>query len=151
MDGTIWEVSVPEGLVNIDPLFKNKFKFPWDFAGLTLPCAGSCHSYIANALAPLYPELQTILAGKPAMFELRRFAKLEGGEIFQEIADYCDRVESHRDSVATKVLNFLSTHRAFKAAFQVKIDAAYRQGIITIPDECKSRGESRWKHTSESL
>lgn len=141
---------MPDGLVNIDPFFKSKFKFPWDFMGLTLPCAGSCHSYIASAVSPFYPEpIRVILNGKPAMFEMRRFAKLADGNIFNEIVTFCDRVESDRDSVATKVLNFLSAHKGFRDALQIKIDAAYRQGTVSIPSECKPRSE-RWKHTNDS-
>ena len=142
---------MPEGLVNIDPFFKSKFKFPWDFMGLTLPCAGGTHSYIASAVAPYYPEqIRVLLTGKPAMFELRRFAKLEGGNIFNEIVQFCDGCESDRDSVAVKVLNFLARHKGFRDAFQLRIDAAYRAGTVSIPKECEP-GSGKWqRHTNES-
>ena len=137
-----------EGLVNIAPFFENKFKFPWDFMGLTLPCAGSVHGYIASAIAPCYSEqARVLLAGNPALFELKRFARAYG-DVFKEIADYCDRVESDRDSVAVKVLGFLATHKGFRQAFQIKIDAAYRSGSIHIPRDCEPK--ERWKRTSES-
>lgn len=140
-----------EGLVNIDPFFKSKFKFPWDFMGLTLPCAGSVHGYIASIIAPYCQDpARSILAQRPAMFELRRFGKLADGDVFNQIITFCDRVAGNRMSVGANVLEFLSGHGGFRQAFQVKIDDAYRRGTISIPKECEP-GAKKWqRHTSES-
>lgn len=140
-----------EGLVDIDPFFKSKFKFPWDFMGLTLPCAGSVHGYIASIVAPYYPDpARSILAQRPTLSELRRFGKLQDGDIFNQIVTFADKVADNRMSVAANVLEFLSAHGGFRQAFQSKIDEAYRKGTISIPKDCEP-GAKKWqRHTNES-
>lgn len=130
-------------MVDTDPFFESKFKFPWNFMGLTLPCAGSLHGYIGTAIAPYYPDpFRSMLSGNPALFEMKRFARAHG-DIFKEIVDYCDRVESNRDSVASKVLGFLVHHHPFRSELQKRIDDAWRLGSINIPKECQPK--EKWK------
>lgn len=140
-----------EGLVNIDPFFKSKFKFPWDFMGLTLPCAGTVHGYVASIMAQYCQDPdRSLLSQRPAMFELRRFAKDPAAATCQQIVAFVDRVEGSRDSVAAKVLEFLAGNQSFRQAFQAKIDDAYRRGVVSIPKECEPGGQKWRRHTSES-
>ena len=128
------------GKVRIRPLLDDPLRFPWDIMDLTYPVAGPVHSYICYALAKYQPEKQrSFLMGKPALFELRKFAGKYEGSLAKDIIDYVDDIEEGYvfRSTARWVLGFLVTDQEFIADFQSRIDRLYLAGLISIPEECK--------------
>lgn len=140
-----------KGIANIAPLFRNRYRFPWELMELSMPLTGSLHGYIACAIAPYYPEpLRILLTGGFSKRELIRFSGAYEDKVFESILNHVNKCEESRSGrhVAENVIDFLEGHGPFRAELQKRIDRGVREKRITIPKDCESRPS--WSNSSGS-
>jgi hypothetical protein len=127
-------------IIKIDPLFVNSRVFPWDVLGIWTPKVGPVHSYLCVILAEFGDhDEQVFLRGKPAMFELERFAK-KTDSLSNSIFSYCESIykkpQSERKNTADEVLGFLQTNQDFRKKIQKRLDILFLEGLALFPEEC---------------